>query len=85
MREKYNEKYEKQIRELAGNRITAGQYKVFDSKARIVGRERFPGLVEQGTTADANCLVVVNSAGDTLVITAEFERELLNVSRSWLE
>lgn len=83
MKEKYIEKYEQQIRELAENRIKTNQYKVFDNSARVIKRARFPELVEQGKSDDENCLVIINGEGETIVLTSEFEFILMNVSKGW--
>ena len=85
MNEKYNEKYEHQIKEMAESRIKSGSIKVFDHNARIVKRERFPELVKQGKTEDENCLIIINQDGECVVLTQEFERALMNVSGQWFE
>jgi hypothetical protein len=68
--QKLNEKYEKQIRELAENRIITNNFKVFDKDARIVTRREIEGL--------GNCLVMINRAGETIVIDQHFEIALRN-------
>lgn len=85
MKEKYNEKYEAQIQDLAGNRLKSKNFKIFDYNARIIKRQNFPELVEQGKTAHQNCLVIINGEGETLVITQEFERSLCATSKRWFE
>jgi hypothetical protein len=74
--ERYDPKYEHRIRELAENRLKTGNYKVFDSRARIITRRAFPELKDAGSTQDERCLVIINAAGETIVITAEFELAL---------
>lgn len=65
--EKYNEKYEKQLYELALNRIESGNYKVFDEDARVITRTEIEGK---------KCLVIANREGETVVIDGHFEKAL---------
>ena len=85
MKEKHDPHYEKQIHQLAENRLKTKNFRVFDHDARIVGRENFPELVEKGRTLDEKCLIVVNSEGETIVITKEFEVQLRHIAESWFE
>ena len=85
MKEKYSPQYESQIRQLAENRLKTKNFKIFDHDARIVKRADLPELVENGRTDDAKCLVIVNSEGETIVITKEFELVLTRIAESWFE
>ncbi len=78
MEEKYDQRYENQIILLASERVKTGKYKVFDHKARVITRDNFPELVEKGQTDDERCLVIINSEGETIVISTEFEIILRN-------
>jgi hypothetical protein len=78
MQEKYDDNYENKIVLLAENKIKSGRYKVFDHLARVISRECFPELVNQGKTDDESCLIITNKEGETLVITQEFEHILFN-------
>ena len=78
MKEKYNQKYENQIAQLDSGRVKTGNYKVFDYQARVITRDSFPELIEKGKTEIENCLVVINSDGETVVITRELEAILRN-------
>lgn len=69
MKEKYNPKYDHQIKELAENRIKSGQYKIFDHNARVITRKKIDGK---------SCLVIINGEAETIVITPEFEIVLGN-------
>jgi len=67
MKEKYNQKYEDQIRKLAADRFDKKNFRVFDHNARIIKRVNIPELVNQGKTAHTNCLVIVNGEGERLL------------------
>lgn len=68
MKEKYAEKKENQLRLLAENRIESGQYTIFDHNARVITRKKIDG---------ENCLVIINSEGETIVITLNLEIVLI--------
>ena len=85
MKEKYNQKYEDQIRKLAADRFDKKNFRVFDHNARIIKRVNISELVDQGKTAHPNCLVIVNGEGETIVITQEFERDMCEASKSWFD
>ena len=82
MDEKYNPKYESQIKDLANNRLRTKTYKVFDYNARIVKRIKMIELKEQGRTDSEQCLIIVNKDGDTMAITQEFEKVLFNALKN---
>jgi hypothetical protein len=81
LREKHDANYENKIILSVENKIKSGHYKIFD-KARVIKKERFPELVSNGQTEDDNCLIIANNEGDAIVITAEFERILLNAIKN---
>lgn len=74
-------KYDDQIFKTIESKIEKGNYKVFDNRAKVVTRRNFPNLIEQGKTGQEHCLVITNSEGETMVITAEFEQILANAVR----
>lgn len=78
MDEKYDEKYEKKIVLLAESRLKSGNYKVFDYRARVIKRAKIPELVSDKKSEKETALVIINSDGETVVITEEFEMILRN-------
>lgn len=74
-----NQHLEDKFIKLAEERITSKKYKVFDISSRLVKRHKFPDLVTTGRTMGETSLLILNSAGDAIVLTEEFERELLRV------
>lgn len=65
---KYDSRYEHQIRELAENRIRAGSYKIFDDRARIITRKTVDG---------DDCLMIANSEGEVFALSPLFQVALL--------
>jgi hypothetical protein len=70
-----DEKLEEKFRLLANERIVKGKYKIFDRNARLIKRHKFEGLNSESESA----LVILNGQGEAIVLTEEFERELLRV------
>lgn len=70
-----DQKLEEKFRLLANERIVQGKYKIFDRNSRLIKRHKFEGLHSESESA----LVILNSQGEAIVLTEEFERELLRV------
>ena len=70
-----NQNIESRFQQFAGELIAKGEYKVFDRNARLINRQKLIGL---DSTADSG-LVILNAQGDAILLTEEFERELLRV------
>jgi hypothetical protein len=70
-----DEKLEEKFRLLANERIVKRKYKIFDRNSRLIKRHKFDGLNSESESA----LVILNSKGEAIVLTEEFERELLRV------
>lgn len=81
MKEKHDADYENKIIFLAEQRVKTGKYKLFDYRARVITRDQLPEVVARGKSDDESCLVIANSDGETIVITREFERILLQALR----
>lgn len=82
MHEKYEQRCQNQIILLAESKIKSVNYKIFDHKARIIKRDNFPELVENGEINSERCLVVGNSDGETIVIAREFEHIMRTALRA---
>ena len=78
--EKYDQKYEDHIQQLADLRLKNKNYKIFDYHARVIKREKFEinGMEE-------SCLVIINAVGDCMVLTEDFERMLYTVNKQRFE
>lgn len=66
-----DDKLEKRFEQLAENRISSKNYKVFDKNSRVVKRQRIN---------DDLCLVILNAEGEAIVLTEEFEKELFRIA-----
>jgi hypothetical protein len=70
-----NQNIESRFQQFAGELIDRGEYKVFDRNARLINRQKLIGL---DSVADSG-LVILNAQGDAILLTEEFEQELLRV------
>lgn len=68
MKEKYDQRYEKQIKELADSRIKTGKYKMLDDRTRIITRKIIDGK---------DCLMIASSDGEVLALSPVFQMALL--------
>jgi hypothetical protein len=81
MKEKYDQKYEDHIQVLAEHRLDSKNYKIFDHRSRIIKRHKISELLERGRSDSEDALVIISGEGDLIVLTEEFERMLLSVSK----
>jgi hypothetical protein len=72
---KHDPNLEERFRLLANERIVKRKYIVFDKDSRLIKRHKFEGLNSESDSG----LVILNSQGAAVVLTEEFERELLRV------
>jgi len=63
------------FRKLAEERIQAGKYKIFDKNSRLIKRQKLWGLDSEVDSG----LLILNAEGEAIILTEEFERELLRV------
>jgi hypothetical protein len=70
-----NQNIESRFQKFAGDLIARGEYKIFDRNARLINRQKLIGLDSNADTG----LVILNADGDAILLTEEFERELLRV------
>ncbi len=80
MNEKYDQSYEDHIKILGELRLEHKNFKVFDHRSRVIKRKNIniDGIEE-------SCLVIINAAGDCIVITESFERDLYWISKKRFE
>jgi hypothetical protein len=80
MKEKYDQKYEDHIQTPTEHRLNNKNYKIFDYRSRIIKRQKFPELFNC-PRSDSEDALVISGEGDVVILTEEFERMLLSVSK----
>ncbi len=68
MKGKYDQTYEDHIKTLAELRLDNKKFKVFDHRSRVIKRKKI-----EIDWQEENCLVMINGAGDCIVLTESRE------------
>jgi hypothetical protein len=66
---------EEQFAKLGEERFAQGKYKIFDKNSRLIKRYKLFGLNSETESG----LLILNGDGEAILLTEEFERNLLRV------